>query len=455
MEGVPGRGEKQLSEPSGATWVPPADLAGALADGVCVLSPEGAVLWANQAMADLMDMPLEALVGANGLELIHPEDLARAFDGIDYAQQFPGRTAVAPFRLRRGVDGWLDVEVKTGVLSGVHGQQLTVVIRDATARTAVHEALASVASGQPLSATVDLVGQVVRARWHNTAMAVVLPDAEGGHLVHGVGLSDTLIDHAKGLHREADDPSPWELARTADPVLVVDAVDLPPVVAEAAEAHGFAGFGISPFTDGAGGEGCLIVWFDHVIIARLEFFHAAPEITEVLTIACTRHSLHREMWNAARRDALTGLLNRFGFTEAFEERVRSTRESATDVMATYYIDFDGLKAVNDVHGHSAGDQVLVSLAGCLREVAGDGLPARLGGDEFALAVRFDARTSQADSEALADRLLATMSIDQDPPVSASIGLVVDDGVTEPLMLLERADAAMYRAKEAGKARWSR
>lgn len=432
-----------------------AELPGALADGVCVVAPDGLIVWANAAMSDLMGESIDDLIGNDGLAMVHPDDLARAIDGIDYAQQFPGRTAVAPFRIRTGHhDGWIDVEVKTGVLSRADGDYLTIVVRDATARRAVHQALQSVAAGEPLATTVDLVGTAVMGRWPNSALAVVLPQPDGGHEVQAVGLAGELVEHAKGLRRGPDGLAPWELARGAEPVVVIDAADLEPDVAAAAAAQGFAGFGVAPVRNGAGGDGCLIAWFDHVIIARLEFFHAAPELTEVLSIALGRHNLHREMWAAARRDALTGLLNRFGFTGAFETCVQDARADGSVVAVVYYIDLDGLKAVNDVLGHAAGDGVLVELARRLDGACEAGIAARLGGDEFALVVHVPAGSARESACRLADDLVGRLAIEHDPPVSASIGLVVDDGVTEPLALLERADAAMYRAKESGKARWS-
>jgi diguanylate cyclase (GGDEF)-like protein len=207
--------------------------------------------------------------------------------------------------------------------------------------------------------------------------------------------------------------------------------------------------------DANGGEGCLLVWFDHTIIARLEFVHAAPELTELLTIAVDRRNLHRDMWRAARHDSLTGLLNRLGFGEQFHDRVRSTRGRVDENTAVFFVDLDGLKSINDQRGHAAGDRALQELARRLDGVAPGALTARLGGDEFAMAVTVPAAGAEDAVGRLAEELLVAIAGDEESHLDASVGVAVDDGTAEPETLLERADVAMYRAKSQGPAHWSR
>ncbi|MFC8720285.1 GGDEF domain-containing protein [Kitasatospora sp. NPDC057198] len=85
----------------------------------------------------------------------------------------------------------------------------------------------------------------------------------------------------------------------------------------------------------------------------------------------------------ARRDPLTGLLTRDGFTTRAERIIRRHPERTTVLL----IDLDDFKAVNDTHGHAAGDAVLAATARRLATWCGtDGIAARLGGDEFAAVV---------------------------------------------------------------------
>ena len=365
-----GHGEDgSLGEPGDTVWDLDNELASGLADGVCVIAPDGLVVWTNAAMAALMETTRGELLGSSGFDLLHPDDLGRAVDGLDYAQQFPGRTAVAPFRVvtRRG--NLRDVEIKTGVITRDGHDYVTVVAREASARRAVNRALRSVAEGAPLDRTVALVGEAVQSRWPHTGVAVVLPDGPDAREVHVHGLDGLLVAHAQGSLRDASGRAPWDLARGAQPVVVVDEGKLPDDLRNAARSQGFAGFGLAPVCDANGGEGCLLVWFDHTIIARLEFVHAAPELTELLTIAVDRRNLHRDMWRAARHDSLTGLLNRLGFGEQFHDRVRSTRGRVDENTAVFFVDLDGLKSINDQRGHAAGDRALQELA---RRLDGEG-----------------------------------------------------------------------------------
>ncbi|MBK6857249.1 MAG: sensor domain-containing diguanylate cyclase [Microthrixaceae bacterium] len=435
-------------------WDLDGELASGLADGVCVIAPDGLVVWANAAMASLMETTRSELLGSNGFELLHPDDLARAIDGLDYAQQFPGRTAVAPFRIVSRLGNIRDVEIKTGVITRDGHDYVTVVARESSARRAVNRALRSVAEGLPLDRTVALIAEAVQGRWPHTGMAVVLPDGDEGPQVHVHGLDGLLVAHARGELADADLAAPWDLARQADPIVVVDGAALPENLRNAARAQGFAGFGVAPIRDDRDGDGCLLVWFDHTIIARLEFFHAAPELTELLTVAVDRHHLHHEMWRAARYDSLTGLLNRFGFSERFNEMVNETRSSEGLTTAVFFVDLNDLKGINDRHGHAAGDAALRELARRLAAVAGEDVTARLGGDEFVLV--HTVPTSIADPSAMrrAEQLLKAIVGDESDALAASVGLAIDDGVGAPQALLERADVAMYRAKNQGPSNWS-
>lgn len=150
----------------------------------------------------------------------------------------------------------------------------------------------------------------------------------------------------------------------------------------------------------------------------------------------------------ARRDALTGIANRAWLEE--------NRDAWTmPGTAVVLIDVDHFKAINDGHGHAAGDAVLAALAARLRQVAGcapDGAAVRLGGDEFLLLLR---GCSPADAAALAEAALEAAAVRPEdvPAWTTSIGLaLVEPGETRLAAALGRADAALYRAKLAGRAR---
>jgi diguanylate cyclase (GGDEF)-like protein/PAS domain S-box-containing protein len=155
----------------------------------------------------------------------------------------------------------------------------------------------------------------------------------------------------------------------------------------------------------------------------------------------------------AYSDALTGLANRASFTPALEHAVRRARRNGAK-LAVLYLDLDGFKQVNDSHGHETGDRLLVEVARRLRgALRASDLLARLGGDEF-VAVLEDLPAPPA-AELVARKLVA--EIDRPYPilsgggtcrVSASVGVsLFPADADSPRELLQRADAAMYRAKQ--------
>ncbi len=155
----------------------------------------------------------------------------------------------------------------------------------------------------------------------------------------------------------------------------------------------------------------------------------------------------------AHYDALTDLPNRAAFVEHLERTMDAAKKSA-ESFALLSIDIDGFKEVNDMFGHAAGDEVLRKLSLQLRAVAGDAYLARLGGDEFTLI------TPNGDQPALAEilvrRLQAAVAADQESNnqtmrVGISIGVAIfpTDGA-DATTLLSNADAALYRAKTAGR-----
>jgi len=156
----------------------------------------------------------------------------------------------------------------------------------------------------------------------------------------------------------------------------------------------------------------------------------------------------------ASHDPLTRLPNRSALIEAIDNTII---ESSDDVpqLALMFIDLDRFKLINDSFGHQAGDEVLHEIAARLTQSAQRfGLVARLGGDEFTLLVRdFDNHeTLGRMAEEVLAALARPMRVEQHEVfVSGSIGISVypNDGI-DANTLLKNADAAMYRAKEAGK-----
>ena len=172
--------------------------------------------------------------------------------------------------------------------------------------------------------------------------------------------------------------------------------------------------------------------------------------------ATRRGAASTRLSETARRDALTGLLNRRGFEERLDvELARATRVERP--VALILSDVDHFKTVNDRLGHPAGDAVLLRVAGVLEGIGRRGdTVARLGGEEFVFIVP-DADAERAFE--LAERARAALErtfADEPVPLTASFGTVAfpADGTTAA-SLLETADRALYAAKDAGRNRTAR
>lgn len=112
--------------------------------------------------------------------------------------------------------------------------------------------------------------------------------------------------------------------------------------------------------------------------------------------------LHERLKVAASTDGLTGIHNYRYFWDRLEEEVSRAERRGTDLSIAYF-DIDGLKAVNDEHGHLAGDAVLRTLGGVIgSHVRSEDVPARYGGDEFAIVMP---ETPKEEAEKAVERLM--------------------------------------------------
>lgn len=178
-------------------------------------------------------------------------------------------------------------------------------------------------------------------------------------------------------------------------------------------------------------------------------------------------SLIKMLAQRAQIDGLTGLWNRAHFDQRLHEEVVSANRHAT-ALSLILCDLDHFKPVNDGRGHTFGDRVLEECARILASGRAGDIACRYGGEEFAVILP---RTTAADAARVADRLreeIASLRWDEAPQlvVTASFGVADLPMLTTPPLaaavaeaatscaraLLDRADAALYAAKQAGRDR---
>lgn len=159
-----------------------------------------------------------------------------------------------------------------------------------------------------------------------------------------------------------------------------------------------------------------------------------------------------ELVQIATTDALTGAFNRKGLEEVLQQALADWREHRHP-LGLVLIDIDHFKAVNDTHGHQAGDRVLSRLAELVRgHVRGQDRLGRWGGEEFLLVCR---DTGLEQAQAIAEKLRALVAehdFGDGLRVTASFGVAALAGERPLDQLFAAADAALYRAKAEGRNR---
>ena len=169
---------------------------------------------------------------------------------------------------------------------------------------------------------------------------------------------------------------------------------------------------------------------------------------------------NRMLAEVSARDSLTGLYNRWYVLDKLEAEInRSLRHGSP--MAVLMVDLDHFKHVNDTYGHTAGDQVLQSVGKLLRESCRVyDVPGRYGGEEFCVLLP---ETTLGTTPIVAERIRQRLEMTEMAAggssfvVTASIGIAgIDSHTGEPLLsptaLIDRADRALYSAKNHGRNR---
>ena len=196
------------------------------------------------------------------------------------------------------------------------------------------------------------------------------------------------------------------------------------------------------------------VWVEDRTNALYDDKHVLTAIEGILIDIDGRKAAEAEIARYALSDSVTGLANRKAFMNELNSAFVTARRGGPG-FAIHYIDLDRFKDVNDVLGHSKGDELLKAVAERLTRLcrgSGD-LVARFGGDEFAILQTFVSGPSDAGTFAarMLRELTEPFGLGTELHITASIGIsVYSADVRGPEEMIKQADVALYRAKELGR-----
>ena len=182
------------------------------------------------------------------------------------------------------------------------------------------------------------------------------------------------------------------------------------------------------------------------------------QLTRQAAATINRANTYSTILQYATLDALTNLNNRRQFETRLSQEIAIAKRQNNPLCAMM-IDIDFFKSVNDTHGHAAGDEVLRTVAGIIKEhLRESDIPSRYGGEEFAVLLPF---TKLEEAEIVGERLrkaveVASIPINQDNENAKNINVTISMGLAEfnstetGETLFERADQALYDAKKNGR-----
>ena len=203
---------------------------------------------------------------------------------------------------------------------------------------------------------------------------------------------------------------------------------------------------------GAAGDGAGMMLFRTVLVLLYPLAFIGVGIFSVFLVAA---DLAEKMRLLATSDVLTGIYNRRGFQDSAERAIRNAQRQRQP-LAVVVADIDRFKAINDRHGHDAGDRALCHFASRLERLVRRGdLVGRIGGEEFALLLVHTRARNAVEGVERIRRDIAALPVDGAAGISMTASFGVTDlrpGDISLAALLSRADRALYRSKLEGRDR---
>jgi diguanylate cyclase (GGDEF)-like protein/PAS domain S-box-containing protein len=437
-------------------------------DIVLVLDAEGRVAYRSPSVERIFGLQLDDS-GDNGrfFDIVHPDDLPHVLDELATRQHVAGPGGATEARLR-AVDGswsWFELAI-TNLLEDPDVAGLVVNGRDVSDRKRTEVVLAgelsvleTMASSYTLAPVLRRLAEVAESSISGSACSIgVLEDDDVLRHPAAPTLPSSVV---AALDAREPTSALGRLLRRTDRFISSDITADPRwgSLGELVGAEGYRACWWFPVRGSASDLlGVLVVFHRDARDPTAAELPLLDRLRHLAALALERGRIERRLAHQAVHDGLTGIPNRTLLLDRVERalEVGRRRRSHTAVL---FVDIDRFKVVNDSLGHAAGDELLRQVAARLaREVQPGDTVGRFGGDEFVVVV--EDVGGEAGALEVAERLLAALDdglVVRDQPVrlSASIGVALAGPGSEdvgPDAMIRNADAAMFRAKEAGRSR---
>lgn len=441
-------------------WVP---------DNLWVKDVDSRFVIANRATARRMGRSLEELIGKSDWELVDP-DLAAGFfadeqrvietgrpmiDKEEYIVDDSGQKTwilTSKIPLRNDEDRIIGL---VGISRDISDRRRADILRDSQARI-----LENIAVNASIETVLEDLIRLVEMQIPGTSGTIQLTDHNGILLRHGAAphVTTAFVNAMDGMHIGPDAGPAGAAVHRSEAVVVADMLNDPlfgnfrNLVAEGPYRSCWAVPILSPTEKPLG---VFTLYYETAHVPTDEELRIGAAACHIAGIAIERKLSEERIRFMANHDALTGLPNRALLQDRLEQALRYAQR-ADHWVTVAFIDLDNFKIINDTLGHTAGDELLKTVANrMVSSLRGVDTVVRLGGDEFVVLLVDQQKNVESISATITkirEAICAPLEIGgQTLRVSSSIGLAnyPNDG-KDADTLLANADAAMYRAKELGR-----
>ena len=401
---------------------------------------------------------------------IHGPELARGFFECEQSLMRSGQPMIDREELildAKGNEKWLlstkvPLRDDKGEIFGLVGiaRDITERKKADALRNGQAQILEMIALSAPLSEVLDRLMRLVESQLNGILGSVLLLDEDGQTLRHGgaPSLAEAYTKAIDGVRIGPKVGSCGTAVYRRAPVIVTDIMSDPlwEDFRELAAAYGYRSCWSTPILSHQGAVLGVFAMYSMSVREPTPIETSLIEMTtRIAGIAIERKRAEDQIRFLAHHDALTGLPNRSLLKDRLTQAILQTQRH-NPWVSVVFIDLDNFKTINDSLGHTVGDELLKAVAhrmvGCVKPTD---TVVRLGGDEFVILLVDQVASPEAVSTNLNEirtAVSAPISIDgRALYVTCSMGVATfpNDG-SDPESLLMNADAAMYKAKEAGR-----